>query len=298
MTEGNAAVLCIGVFDGVHRGHRALLDEGLRQARSLDLPLTAVTFDPHPMAVVAPGSVPASLATLEHRIALLHEAGADDVHVLAFDHQMAALTPREFIERELVGHLGARAVVVGEDFRFGHGAAGSVRTLEDEGARLGFTATGVPLVGTGTERWSSTAIRRLVEAGDVAGAAIALGRLYAMDGEVVHGDHRGRELGYPTANLAWAQNPVVPADGVYAGWLVDAGERLPAAISVGRNPQFDGRDRRVESYVIDRADLDLYGHPVRVEFLERLRGQETFSDVPALIEQMERDVDHARRLVG
>ncbi len=296
MTHGNAAVLCIGVFDGVHRGHRSLIDEGRRQAAVLHLPLTAVTFDPHPMGVVSSERAPASLATLEHRVALLREAGADDVDVLAFDQQMAALTPREFIERELVGRLGARAVVVGEDFRFGRGAAGSIVTLQDEGARLGFSATGVPLVGDGPERWSSTAIRSLVQAGDMAAAAAGLGRLYALDGEVVHGDHRGRELGYPTANLAWAHNPVIPADGVYAGWLLDAGERLPAAVSVGTNPQFNGRDRRVEAHVIDRTGLDLYGDQVRVEFLERLRDQATFDDVPGLMRQMDLDVDRARRL--
>jgi riboflavin kinase/FMN adenylyltransferase len=169
-------------------------------------------------------------------------------------------------------------------------------TLQDEGARLGFSATGVPLVGDGPERWSSTAIRSLVQAGDMAAAAAGLGRLYALDGEVVHGDHRGRELGYPTANLAWAHNPVIPADGVYAGWLLDAGERLPAAVSVGTNPQFNGRDRRVEAHVIDRTGLDLYGDQVRVEFLERLRDQATFDDVPGLMRQMDLDVDRARRL--
>lgn len=298
MTQQNAAVLCIGVFDGVHRGHRALIEAGMRQGRELGLPLTAVTFDPHPMSVVSPGSVPASLATIDHRVALLLEAGADDVDVLDFDEQMAHLTPREFIERELVGRLGMRAVVVGEDFRFGHGASGTVRTLEEEGARLGFMATGVPLVGEGSERWSSTAIRRLVESGDMPAAAAALGRHYAVDGDVVHGDHRGRELGCPTANLAWTHNPVVPADGVYAGWLLDSGERMPVAVSVGTNPQFDGRERRIEAHVIDRQGLDLYGHRVRVEFLERLRGQETFSDVPALVAQMAVDVDRARSLTA
>lgn len=296
MSQAGAAVLSIGVFDGVHRGHRVLLDEARRQATAIGLPLTAVTFDPHPMSVVSAERVPPALSSLAHRVTLLHEAGADTVDVLAFDHQMSALSPEQFIERELVDRLGAQAVVVGADFRFGRGATGDVLTLQDAGARLGFSATGVPLAGEDGVRWSSTAIRRAVEAGNVDVAARGLGRLYALDGEVVHGDHRGRALGYPTANLEWVEDPVIPSDGVYAGWLVDAGERMPAAISVGTNPQFDGRDRRVEAFVLDRSDLDLYGHAVRVEFLERLRAQQRFDDVDALVEQMGRDVAQAREL--
>ena len=159
MTQVNGSVLCIGVFDGVHRGHRALIAEGRRQAADLSVPLIAVTFDPHPMSVVSTERVPASLSTVDHRVALLREAGADDVDVLAFDSAMAALTPEEFIRQELVDRLHARAIVVGEDFRFGRGAAGTISTLQDEGRGLGFTATGVPLAGDGQHRWSSTAIR-------------------------------------------------------------------------------------------------------------------------------------------
>lgn len=294
-TQGS--VLCIGVFDGVHRGHRALLAEGRRQADALGLPLVAVTFAPHPMAVVAAHHAPRALSTVAHRCDLLRDAGADRVDILAFDESMAALSPQEFIERELVTRLGARAVVVGEDFRFGHRAAGSVDTLCSAGQGLGFSVTGVGLVGDG-ERWSSTRIRELLDSGDVAAAAEQLGRRYALDGIVVHGDHRGRELGYPTANLAWADDPVVPADGVYAGWLTAGSERYPAAISVGTNPQFDGHERRVESYVLDRDDLDLYDLPARVEFTERLRGQMTFDGVEGLLAQMARDVDTARSVLA
>ncbi len=290
-------MLCIGVFDGVHRGHRALLAEGRRQADALGLPLTAVTFSPHPMSVVGPHHAPRSLSTLEHRRALLLEAGADDVDVLAFDEAMSALSPEDFIVRELVDRLGARAVVVGEDFRFGHRAGGTVDTLRSAGERLGFTVTGVGLVGDG-ERWSSTRVRALLDEGSVTEAADHLGRPYALDGTVVHGDHRGRELGYPTANLAWDDEPVIPADGVYAGWLTVAGERHPCAISVGTNPQFDGRERRVESYVLDRDDLDLYGLRVRVEFVERLRGQMTFESLDGLLDQMATDVDRSRSLLS
>lgn len=289
-------MLCIGVFDGVHGGHRALMAEGRRQADEMGVPLVAVTFDPHPMSVVAAHLAPRSLSTLDHRAELLRDAGADSVDILPFDERMAAMSPEEFIAVELVGRLGAKAVVVGEDFRFGHRAAGSVATLCTEGERWGFSATGVGLVGDG-ERWSSTRIRSLLDEGDVAGAGRLLRRPYALDGVVVHGDHRGRELGYPTANLAWADDPVVPADGVYAGWLSVEGERLPAAISVGTNPQFDGRERRVEAYVLDREDLALYGLPIRVEFVERLRGQMTFDSLDGLLIQMAADVDRSRSLL-
>lgn len=281
----------------MHGGHRALIAEGRRQADELGVPLVAVTFDPHPMSIVAAHLAPRSLSTLEHRSALLRDAGADSVDILPFDEAMSALSPEDFIAEELVERLGARAVVVGEDFRFGHRAAGSVETLRSEGERRGFVVTGMGLVGDG-ERWSSTRIRSLLDEGDVVGAGRLLTRPYALDGVVVHGDHRGRELGYPTANLAWEGDPVVPADGVYAGWLTVDGERLPTAISVGTNPQFDGREQRVEAYVLDRDDLDLYGLPVRVEFAERLRGQMTFDSLEGLLVQMADDVDRSRALLS
>lgn len=297
MVETGGAVLCVGVFDGVHLGHRALLAEGRRQADARGLPLVAVTFDPHPMAVVGQRQAPTSLADLPHRRELLREAGADRVDVLRFDDRMAQLSPQEFISTELIGRRHAQAVVVGENFRFGHGASGSVDTLREVGGPRGLEVTGVPLVGDGTARWSSTDIRGRVRAGDVAGARDGLGRPYGLGGVIVHGDHRGRELGYPTANLAWEGNPTIPADGVYAGWLVVGADRLPAAISVGTNPQFDGVERRVEAYVIDGVGLDLYGASVRVEFTARLRGQERFAGVDALIEQMGVDVAVARDLL-
>lgn len=297
MINADGAVLCLGVFDGVHRGHQALLAQARLKADELGLPLVAVTFDPHPMAVVGPRQAPVCLASLDHRIELLRLAGADAVDVLDFDGAMAALSPEEFIARELVDRRRARAVVVGEDFRFGHRAAGSVATLADAGGHLGFEVTGVPLMGDGTDRWSSTRARAMVTQGDVSGVVEVLGRAYALDGVVVHGDHRGRELGFPTANLAWSDDPAVPADGVYAGWLLGEGGRLPAAVSVGTNPQFNGQERRVEAYVLDRDDLDLYGDAVRVEFIERLRGQQTFDGVADLIQQMKLDVDRARTLL-
>jgi riboflavin kinase/FMN adenylyltransferase len=262
------------------------------------VPVVAITFDPHPMAVVGPRVAPASLATLPHRIALLEVAGADEVDVLHFDEAVASMTPQEFVHRVLVDRLHVRAVVVGQDFRFGHRAAGTFETLEREGDRHGFRAVAAPLVGDGAHRWSSTAIRAMLAEGEVAAAAEALGRDYRLEGEVVHGDHRGRELGYPTANLAWQDNPTIPADGVYAGWLGTPAGRLRAAISVGTNPQFDGRERRVEAYALGRDDLDLYGQQATVDFSQRIRGQERFSDVDALVARMAIDVAEAGRMLG
>lgn len=293
-------VACIGVFDGVHLGHQSLVGIARHRADLLGVPLVAITFDPHPMAVVGPRAAPPSLATVPHRVELLSSAGADAVDVLRFDEALSAMGPQEFVHRVLVERLHVREIVVGQDFRFGHRAAGTYDTLTEEGERHGFRAIAAPLVGDGQERWSSTAIRALVVQGDVAAAATALGRPYRLDGTVVHGDHRGRELGYPTANLAWSGTPTVPADGVYAGWLRVLGSDadLPAAISVGTNPQFDGRERRVEAFVLDRDDLDLYGSEVGVSFVERIRGQETFVSVAALVERMAVDVDEARRLLA
>lgn len=296
MTSDDGTVLCIGVFDGVHRGHRALLSEGRRQADVLGLPLVAVTFDPHPMSVVGPHHAPRSLSNLDHRQDLLIDAGADAVDVIEFDTAMASRSPEEFIASELVDRMGARAIVVGEDFRFGHRASGSVDTLRSAAELHGFTVTGVGLVGDDA-RWSSTRIRSLLDQGEVEAATEQLGRLYSIDGVIVHGDHRGRELGYPTANLSWPDDPVVPEDGVYAGWLEVDDVTYPAAISVGTNPQFDGRERRIEAYVLDRDDLDLYERAVRVSFAARLRGQQRFADVDALVTQMARDVDRARTLL-
>ena len=296
---GPTAVV-IGNFDGVHLGHRHVLRRAREVADERGLTLVAVTFDPHPMAVLRPEHAPTSLTSVETRAELLGECGADAVLALRFDRGVAAWTPEEFVERILFRRLHAAAVVVGANFRFGNRAAGDVATLRETGATYGFEAEGIALDG-GPQVWSSTYVRTCLATGDVAGAAEALGRPYAVRGAVVRGDQRGRELGYPTANVPTSTLTAAPADGVYAGWLrrLDTGETFPAAISVGTNPTFDGqRERRVESYVLDRTDLELYGVEVEVSFVERLRGMVAFGSVEELVEQMRVDVDRARDLLG
>ena len=299
-THLGRSVVVIGVFDGVHRGHRSVLEAAQARSRrdgSADLPVVAVTFDPHPVAVLAPAKTPPLLTRIERRAQLLADAGATHVLALPFDREMAAWSPEEFVQRVLVDALHAEAVVVGENFRFGHRAAGNIDTLSRLGTEHGFTLDALALHGA-DEAWSSTLIRRSLAEGDVERAAGALGRLFAVEGVVVGGDQRGRQLGYPTANVPTPGDLAVPADGVYAGWLrrldEPPAERLPAAISVGTNPTFDGIQHRVESYVLDRDDLELYDVPVEVSFLRRLRGQVRFDSVDALIEQMEADCEAAR----
>jgi riboflavin kinase/FMN adenylyltransferase len=241
------------------------------------------------------------LTDVETRCELLGAAGADDVLVIPFSREIAVWTPLEFISRVLVDGLHARAVVVGANFRFGARAAGDVSTLAAAGADADFTVEGIALDG-GPQVWSSTYVRTCLMAGDVEGAAEALGRPYAVSGIVVKGDQRGRELGFPTANVP-TRDIAAPADGVYAGWLarldVPDAEPLPAAISVGTNPTFDGeRERRVEAYVLDRTDLDLYGARVSISFVARLRGMVAFEGIDALIETMKGDVVATRETLG
>ncbi|MBR8743802.1 bifunctional riboflavin kinase/FAD synthetase [Nocardiopsis sp. MG754419] len=296
------SVVAIGVFDGVHRGHRALLASAVAHGRDLGLPVVVVTFDPHPEQVLR-GRTPPVLTPMDRRVALLTEAGAETVCVLPFTEELSALSPEEFVRRILVDRLGAAAVVVGEDFRFGHRVAGNVATLTELGVRCGFSVDGVRLVAEG-DTITSTRVRELLATGDVAGAAALLGRPHRVSGEIVHGAARGRELlGFPTANMDLAPQTAVPGDGVYAGWLgraepaTGAGSRWPAAISVGTNPTFDGAERTVEAYALDRDDLELYGLSMTVDFSARIRGQERFDGIDELIVAMRRDVDRCRDLL-
>ena len=293
------SVVTIGNFDGVHRGHRGVIARARQEADERGLPVVAVTFDPHPMAVLRPEHAPSMLTSVEVRAELLGELGVDYVLALPFDRSVADWDPAEFIERVLVGALGAAVVVVGANFRFGHRAAGDVGTLREAGAAGDFTAVGVALDG-GPQVWSSTYVRTCLSMGDVGGAAEALGRPFAVRGVVVEGEKRGRELGFPTANVPIDPAAAAPEDGVYAGWLrrLDDHTTYPAAISVGTNPTFDGhRERRVEGYVLDRVDLELYGVEVEISFVERLRGMLRFESVEALVEAMHGDVVRSREIL-
>jgi riboflavin kinase/FMN adenylyltransferase len=293
---GTPTVVTIGNFDGVHRGHQHVVARAGAIAEGR--PVIAVTFEPHPMAVLRPEHAPQTLTGLDQRAQLLCEAGADAVVALQFDTTMASWTPEEFVERILVDALSAAVVVVGANFRFGHRAAGDVAFLTASGSAHGFTVDGIDLDG-GPQVWSSTYVRTCLAAGDVEGAADALGRPYAVVGPVMRGDQRGRELGYPTANVG-LHGQAAPADGVYAGWLTrnDTDERFPAAISVGTNPTFAGeRDRRVEAYVLDRDDLQLYDVEVEVSFVARIRGMVAFDGIDALLVAMADDVQRTRELL-
>lgn len=302
------SVVTLGNFDGVHRGHRAVCVEAVQSARSHGVPAVAVTFEPHPVAVLFPDRAPRQIASLDQRLELLAAVGLDGVLVMEFTRELAAWTPERFVEDVMVRALKARAVVVGEDTRFGVRNSGDIGTLRELGEKHGFAVVAVADHGDeepdGPSRWSSSQVRSLLEEGDVTGAAQVLGRPHAVAGVVVHGHHRGREIGYPTANLAQDSDGLVPADGVYAGWLVRPalghGERdrvLPTAVSVGTNPTFDGDLRTVEAYVLDRTDLDLYDEHVVVEFVDRLRGMEKFDSIDALVDQMRADVDSARSIL-
>jgi riboflavin kinase/FMN adenylyltransferase len=297
------SVVTIGEFDGVHRGHQRIVRHAMAAATELGLPVAVITFDPHPDEVVRPGSHPPLLCTATRRSQLLAGLGVDAVCVLPFTLEFSRLGPDEFVRAVLVDQLHAARVVVGENFRFGHKAAGDVALLAEMGEKYDFTAEGVPLLTENGVTISSTGIRAMLASGDVTGAAHDLGRPHRVEGVVVRGQQRGRSLGFPTANLQTLPHTAIPADGVYAGWLASldsAGletERWPAAISVGTNPTFDGRERTVEAYALDRDDLDLYGMQVAVDFVARLRATLKFSSVADLVEQMHVDVADSRRLL-
>lgn len=300
------SVVAIGNFDGVHSGHQELLATAVRRASELQIdtepvPVVVVTFWPHPMSVVAtPGRAPLLLTSLQDRIDLLRRSGADQIRVVQFTREVADWSPEHFI-KTILGPLNPALVVVGQNFRFGKDAKGTPETMRQVGEGR-FEVEVLTLTSVDSERTCSTLVRNALLKGDVVTAARHLGRPFRVRGVVVVGDQRGRELGFPTANMPVAAEMATPADGVYAGWLrrLDQPDapKLPAAISVGTNPTFDGIERRVESYVLDRTDLDLYGVEIGVEFVEHLRGQIKFASVDDLIAQMTTDVVHTRRALG
>lgn len=307
--EWGRSVVTIGVFDGVHRGHQRLIGRTTELAHELGLPTVVITFDPHPDEVVRPGTHPPLLGTPERRAELLTTLGADAVMILPFTLELSRMGSDEFVQSILVDRLQAARVVVGEDFRFGHRAKGDVALLRELGGKYDFEAEGVPLVADGRPI-SSTLIREHLAGGDVEGATRLLGRPHQVEGVVVRGAQRGRDLGFPTANLESLRHTAVPRDGVYAGYLNCKGyarrhddhsaghpdARWPAAISIGVNPTFEGGERTVEAYALDRDDLDLYGEHVGVDFTARLRDTLKFDSVDALVEQMRADVDRVREL--
>jgi riboflavin kinase/FMN adenylyltransferase len=294
------SVVTIGVFDGVHRGHQQLIAAAVDDARVRELPAVLVTFDPHPAEVIRPGSHPARLTSLRRKADLVAGLGVDAFLVLPFTTEFARLSPAEFAHEVLVERLHTAAVVVGRNFTFGHRAAGTVSVLSELGSRFGFAVEGVELI-TDNARdhitFSSTYVRACIDAGDVEAAAAALGRPHRVEGVVVHGHRRGRQLGFPTANIASPPYTALPADGVYAGRFVIGGQQLPAAVSVGSNPTFSGTVRTVEAYVLD-VDEDFYGHEVGVDLVAHLRGQERYDSLDALVAAIEKDVARTRALLG
>jgi riboflavin kinase/FMN adenylyltransferase len=291
------SVVTIGMYDGVHRGHQQIISTAVHRASELSLPSVLITFDPHPSEVVRPGSHPLILTSPARKATLVEDLGADALCVLPFTRDFSRLAPDEFVHLVLVERLHVAAVVVGENFRFGHKAAGDVALLRKLGRRFGFTAEGVELLADDDVELSSTYVRACVAAGDMDRACRALGRPHRIEGVVVRGDGRGKELGYPTANVEPPAHTAVPADGVYAGRLVRTAGPLTAAISVGTNPTFSGEQRRVEAFVLD-FDSDLYGEHVGVEFLHRLRPMLRFDTVDDLLAEMGRDVERTRELLG
>ncbi|WP_193043308.1 bifunctional riboflavin kinase/FAD synthetase [Mycolicibacterium baixiangningiae] len=313
-TDWGRCVVTIGVFDGVHRGHAELIDNAVKAGRSRGVPTVLMTFDPHPMEVVFPGSHPAQLTTLTRRAELVEEMGIDVFLVIPFTADFMKLTPERYVHELLVERLHVVEVVVGENFTFGKKAAGNVGMLRKAGERFGFAVESLSLVSEAadpgrdeTVTFSSTYIRSCVDAGDVVAAAEALGRPHRVEGVVVRGDGRGRGLGFPTANVAPPMYSAIPADGVYAAWFtvlghgptmgtVVPGERYQAAVSVGTNPTFSGRTRTVEAFVLDTS-ADLYGQHVAVDFVARIRGQEKFASIDDLITAMNGDTERARAIL-
>jgi riboflavin kinase/FMN adenylyltransferase len=292
------AVVTIGVFDGVHKGHQAIIGHAVARARELGVRSVVLTFDPHPAEVVRPGSHPAVLTEPARKAELIESLGADVLCVVPFTPEFSRLPAEAFVHDILVEHLHAALVMVGANFRFGHRAAGDVALLERLGRTFGFGVESGPLVAAAGTVFSSTYIRSCVDAGDVAAAAAALGRPHRVEGVVVRGDQRGRELGYPTANLLTHRYAAVPADGVYAARLVRrGGEPLAAAVSIGTNPTFSGRERRVEAYALDFTG-DLYGERLALDFVAHLREQRTYDSIEPLIAQIGEDVERTRRALG
>ncbi|MCQ9351595.1 bifunctional riboflavin kinase/FAD synthetase [Corynebacterium sp. 153RC1] len=305
----SASVVTIGVFDGVHRGHRTLIHAATTRAKELGVPSVLLTFNPHPLAVLRPQHMPPMLGTVGQRADFAVGLGIDHMLALNFTADLARLSPEEFFTTVLMDTLHAQTVVVGENFTFGHKAAGTTETLRELGQRYGVEVQVLELLAEDGTVLSSSMIRAALLEGNVERANWALGRNFSICGQVVRGAGRGgRELGYPTANLYFPDTQALPEDGVYAGWFrvisqapIDGdmlhGQNYPAAISVGHNPTFGDERRSVESYVIGQH-ADLYGHTVEVEFVHRVRGMEKFDSLDELLQAISKDIDVTCEVLG
>ena len=287
-------VVAIGIFDGVHAGHQQIIATAKHSGE-----VTVITFDPHPTSVIAPERTPTQLVTVKDRVALLKKAGATSVEVVNFNKEFSVLTPDQFIEDVLVGRFAAEHVVIGENFNFGFKAQGTPKYLSEVGPKYGFGVSIVKLQEDRGSTISSSRIRSLIIDGQIERANELLTRNFYLKGIVIHGEKRGRQIGYPTANIGLTNSATIPADGVYAGWLSVGNDRWPAAISIGTNPTFPGvRGRQVEAYALDKTDLELYDLEAMVEFGYRLRDTLKFDGLETLLEQMKKDCDQARELTS
>lgn len=291
--------ITIGKFDGVHDGHAWVVSQLREAARARGLNPVVMTFDRHPASVLTPETAPAPIVSQRQKLELLQRQGLRATVVVPFTHEFAQRSPRDFVEHLLVERLGVELLLVGQDFRFGRGGAGDVDFLRAHADEFGYELIVTrDERGPGGRRASSTWVRELLDAGDIRLVTEVLGRHHVLEAEVVHGAKRGREIGFPTANLSTDIEGYIPADGVYAGWLDDGTAVYPTAISIGNNPTFEGvPQRQVEAYVLD-TKIDLYGTRVRIGLAHRLRAMERFDSVEALIEQLDRDVDETRRVLG
>ncbi len=302
ISETSAHALTIGAYDGVHRGHQAVIRQTQQIASSLGVLTAVVTFEPHPARVLRPESAPLLLTNLDHKLELLEESGVDTVLVIPFDEEWAAYSPADFVDRALIEGLRPKAVVVGQDFHFGSRRTGNVDVLRELGVERGFEVHGVDLLPRPdgkVESVSSTAIRRALDGGEIATASRLLGRPHELRGPVVKGDQRGRTIGFPTANVAVSREMKLPADAVYAAWFFgDDGERRPAAVNIGKRPTFyqDAERSLLEAHLIG-FDGDLYGQEARVQFVELIRSEQRFEGIDALRDQLQRDVAHAAELL-
>ena len=287
-------VIAIGIFDGVHAGHQQIIDIAKHQGD-----VTVMTFDPHPASVIAPERTPTQLVTIKDRIELLKKAGASAVEVVNFNSDFSKLSPDQFIEDILVGRFAAEHVVIGENFNFGYKAQGTPKYLSEVGPKYGFGVSIVKLQEDRGSTISSSRIRNLIIDGQIERANELLTRNFYLKAPVIHGEKRGREIGYPTANIGLTSLATIPADGVYAGWLSVGANRWPAAISIGTNPTFPGvRGRQVEAYALDQVGLELYDQEGKIEFGYRLRDTLKFDGLAPLLEQMKKDCDQARKLTS